>query len=451
MKKILALALVILAAGCAKSPVLSVEGGKIQGVDSGTPGVTVFKGIPYAAPPVDSLRWHTPMLVIPWEGVKVADTFGPIPMQDDLSQMPLYGKEFYSDGMPQMSEDCLYLNVWAPSKTLGDDKAGLPVAVWIHGGAFNHGFGNEITMDGGEWARRGVILVTFNYREGLFGYFSFGHLFQEYTLQRPGNFGMYDQIAALMWVWKNIVQFGGDPNNITVMGQSAGAMAVQDIISAKVVSKIVSKAIIQSGGGINPGTKDGAIFFEEAVRQGDAFCEFAGYDSLSQMRAVPAEELMAKYKEYEAQGGSVKMRPMLDFDMKGLSFSSAASLNRVADIPYMIGFTSGDGEQMGRDIDQFCASRNYYSGAPVYEYEFRRDLPGDDAGAFHSSELWYMFGTLDKCWRPFTKEDKALSKEMLDAWTSFVKTGNPCGDHTADYWPAFTADNPYRKIFDVKD
>lgn len=451
MKKILVLAMAILAAaGCSKSPVLNITGGRVQGVSSGTPGVTVFKGIPYAAAPVDSLRWRTPMPVTPWEGVKVADTFGNIPWQDDLSQMDLYGKEFYSDGMPEMSEDCLYLNVWAPSKTLGDLEAGLPVAVWIHGGAFNHGYGSEITMDGSEWAKRGVILVTFNYRVGLFGYFTFGHLFQEPTTQRPGNFGMYDQLAALMWVKQNIMQFGGDPDNITLMGQSAGAISVQDFVCAKGLSALVSKAIMQSGGGISSEQQHRSLYFEQVVREGDAFCEFAQYDSLSQMRAVPAQELMAKYDEYVAQGGSLHLRPMLDFEMKGISFTSAATANKVADIPYMIGFTAKDGVQSGRDIDQFCASRNYYSGAPVYEYEFVRELPGDDAGAFHSAELWYMFGTLDRCWRPFTREDHALSEEMLDAWTNFAKFGDPCGETPSDYWPAFTKENPYRKIFDVK-
>ena len=131
-----------------KQPVLSIEGGSVQGVPSAAKGVTVFKGIPYAAPPVGELRWREPRPVVPWEGVKVADTFGCIPWQEDLSKMDLYGKEFYADGMPEMSEDCLYLNVWAPTRTLGKDTAKLPVAMWIHGGAFNHGFSNEITFDG---------------------------------------------------------------------------------------------------------------------------------------------------------------------------------------------------------------------------------------------------------------------------------------------------------------
>ena len=435
---------------CNKQPVINIEGGAVQGVPSATSGVTVFKGIPYAAPPVGELRWREPQPVIPWEGVKVADTFGPIPWQEDLSDMELYGKEFYADGMPEMSEDCLYLNVWAPTKAVRKG-GGLPVALWIHGGAFTHGYGNEIPFDGDAWAERGVILVTFNYREGVLGFL--GHLFlaaEDGAELRSGNYGMYDQVAALKWVRDNIAAFGGDPVNITIFGQSAGARSVQTLICAPLVEGMFAKAIIQSGGGINTRLQGRESSSAQVWLAGKDFCDFAGYETLEQMRAASPQELMQKYEEYTAEGKSIPMGPMIDMKICGGSFTSAASQDLMLDIPIMIGSTLGDGMDSARDIQQFCASRYYYGGQPVFDYLFTRRLPGDDAGAFHSSELWYMFGTLDRCWRPFTDADRKLSRQMLAAWTNFCKYGNPCGKEQTGFWLPYTEADPFRKILDVE-
>lgn len=446
----IAAVLLVLTVCCSKQPVINIDGGAVQGVSSAVSGVTVFKGIPYAAPPVGDLRWREPQPVIPWEGVKVADTFGPIPWQEDLSKMDLYGKEFYADGMPEMSEDCLYLNIWAPSKAVS--KGGkLPVALWIHGGAFKHGFSNEITFDGDAWAERGVILVTFNYREGVLGFL--GHKFlaeEEGAELRSGNYALYDMVAALTWVRNNIAAFGGDPDNITVFGQSAGARSVQTLVSGPLTEGMIAKAIIQSGGGINPELQGREPYYEQVWDAGKAFCDYAGYTTLEQMRAASPQDIMHKYAEYEAEGNSIPIGPMVDMKMNGESFTTAASQNHIPDIPYMIGSTAGDGMQRANDIAEFCASRNYYEGKPVFDYLFTRRLPGDDAGAFHSAELWYMFGTLDRCWRPFTDGDRELSRQMLDAWTNFCKYGNPCGAEQTGFWLPYTEDNHFRKVFDVE-
>ena len=449
--KFLTAAVLLAAVSCSqKQPVFKIGGGYIQGVESAAKGVTVFKGIPYAAPPVGDLRWREPQPAAPWVGVKVADTFGPIPWQKDLSGMDLYGKEFYSDGMPGMSEDCLYLNIWAPTSSLNNPGGKLPVAIWIHGGAFDHGFSNEITFDGDEWASRGVILVTINYREGIFGFFGHEDIAKEEGAEgRSGNYGIYDQLAALDWVRANISAFGGDPDNITLFGQSAGARSVQTLVSLPDNKDKIAKAIIQSGGGINPELQGRERPYTEVWKRGDDFRAFCGYGSMDEMRRASPEELMQKYDEYVAAGGSLPFGPMIDMKVCGRSFTTAASQNELCDIPYMIGCTTGDGNQRAKDIDQFCASRTYYKGKPVFEYLFSRRLPGDNAGAFHSSELWYMFGTLDRCWRPFTPADYDLSKEMLDAWTNFCKYGNPCGKEQTDFWYPFTENNPYRKIFNV--
>jgi para-nitrobenzyl esterase len=365
--------------------------------------------------------------------------------------MDLYGKEFYSDGMPEMSEDCLYLNVWAPSASINDRGKGLPVAIWIHGGAFDHGFGNEIEFDGDAWAARGVILVTINYRVGLFGFFGHKDISVEEGAEgRSGNYAIYDQLAAFNWVRDNIKAFGGDPDNITLFGQSAGARSVQTLVSLPDNQDKIAKAIIQSGGGINPSLQGRDYTSADVWVMCEAFRKFAGYADIEQMRAASPQELMQKYDEYVSEGGRIPFGPMIDMNVCGRSFSTAASQNELCNIPYMIGSTSGDGTQRAKDIDQFCASRAYYEGEPVFEYLFSRKLPGDDAGAFHSSELWYMFGTLGRCWRPFTDADYDLSKEMLDAWTNFCKYGNPCGKEQTDFWYPFTSGNPYRKIFNVK-
>jgi para-nitrobenzyl esterase len=451
--KILMAAAILAAVSCGqKQPVLKVEGGLVQGVASAAKGVTVFKGIPYAAPPVDSLRWREPQPVNPWDSVLVADTFSPIAWQKDLTGMDLYGKEFYSDGMPEMSEDCLYLNIWAPTSSLGRARKKLPVAIWIHGGAFDHGYSYEKPFDGDAWASRDVILVTVNYRVGVLGFLGHRLLAEEEGTQgRSGNYGLYDQLAALKWVRENIAGFGGDPDNITLFGQSAGARSVQTLVSAPITKGMIAKAIIQSGGGINPELQGNEKTFLEVWAMDEYFCRFSGYETLEQLRAASPQELVNKYEEYTSYGGKIPLGPMTDMNIFGRSFSTAASINELPDIPFMIGSTTGDGNDKAKDIDQFCASRVYYKGKPVYEYLFSRRLPGDDAGAFHSAELWYMFGTLDRCWRPFTEADYALSAKMLDAWTNFCKYGDPNGKGKDGVdWRPFTTDDPFRKVWNVE-
>ena len=220
---------ILLTTACTeKNPVLSIDGGQIQGVPTETPGVTVYRGIPFAAPPVGELRWKEPQPVVPWEGVKVADTWGHPAWQAAHTQGG-YTPEFFFDGDPAFSEDCLYLNVWTPAA--GKTDAKLPVTLWIHGGGYSAGWGFEPEMDGEEWARHGGVLVTFNYRLGILGFLAHPALSAESEHSVSGNYGMLDQIAALKWVKANIAQFGGDPDHITLMGQSAGAMSVQTLVS----------------------------------------------------------------------------------------------------------------------------------------------------------------------------------------------------------------------------
>lgn len=450
MKKIFIIAAAVISAiGCTQgNQVLDITGGQIQGIESETEGIMVYKGIPYAAPPTGELRWKAPEPVIAWEGVRTADSFGPICPQPGNKPGTFYGDEFYWQGTPEESEDCLYLNVWAPAATVGDKEAQLPVAMWVHGGAYKNGYGYEVTMDGDAWAERGVILVTINYRLGIFGFLNHPFLSEEQG-GRSGNYGMMDIVAALQWVRDNISQFGGDPENITVFGQSAGAGGIKNLVTSPHSKNMIAKAIIQSGGGVNINASSARPAVPQSVfdEQGKAFMDSFGWDTLDKMRDASTEDIKAAAVANEQ---TVRFAPHTDGVFLTEDFNTAATEGRIADIPYMIGCTEKDmGRQGRKPLDDFCHLRSEQSSLPAYQYFFTRNLPGDDddpekdAGAYHSSELWYMFGTLDKSWRPFTEEDYELSAEMLDAWTSFCKSGNPG-------WDACTKDNPYVKIFDIK-
>lgn len=433
---------------------ISVTGGLIKGTLTDSSQVMVFKGIPYAAAPVGDLRWKAPQPVVPWEGIRDCSEFGNISIQLGHDEGSFYWKEFYWEGFPEQSEDCLYLNVYAPAATLGKADARIPVAMWIHGGAYHNGYSNEITMDGDAWAGRGVILVTVNYRLGLLGFLNHPELTAEGG-GVSGNYGIYDQIAALTWIYDNISNFGGDPENITIFGQSAGAGSVKCLVSSPVAQKMIAKAIIQSGGGLGP--KPAAdrpeLSQSDFDAVGTALQEAGGYQDIAAMRAASPQELRQVVDKY-AQGNShpVFYRPHTDRNVMPEPFDEAVYDNTVADIPYMIGCTAQDmGGLGGFDIRTFATVRRTVSDKPVYTYFFQRNLPGDDddpstdPGAFHSAELWFMFHTLKNSWRPFTAADYRLSDKMMDFWTNFCKYGDPQGG-----WRPCTDDDPYTQILDIE-
>ena len=366
------------------NPVLEIEGGRIQGVKEN--GALVYKGVPFAAPPVGELRGKPLQPVIPWEGIRKADTFPLAATQPKMSpDDPLYYREFYTEGSAESGEDCMYLNIWTPQDAVGKPESKLPVAVWIHGGAFLHGWSFEVSMDGAEWAKRGVILVTIPYRLGELGFGTDEML------------GFKDQIKALQWVRDNISAFGGDPSNVTIFGGSAGAISCKYLLTMPEADDLFAKAILQSGGGINVIT------------------------AVPHMPARPRGQTLEKAMEEGC------------FDRK----------------PIMTGWVGNDPGFLGKEtVLEFCDMKATRGGSPVYVFDFERDLPGEKEGeinwgAFHGCETWYIFGTLGRAWRPFTEADYDLSRRMIDAWTAFCRTGNPG-------WDAYTPNNKAVHIFDVE-
>ena len=441
MKRLFALCAGVLSclALSAQAPVLTVEGGEVSGVPSETPNVCIYKGIPYAAPPIGDLRWKQPQPVKPWKGIRQCDTFGAASLQGDLTPGSFYWKEFYQGG-----------------------EAKLPVIFWIHGGAYMGGYGHEIEFGGDAYAKKGVILVTINYRLGMCGFLAHPLLTAENDGKGSGNYGLFDQLAALKWVKRNISAFGGNPDNITVMGQSAGAGSVQALISSPLTKGLIQRAIIQSGGGL--GGIISAKSLKEAEKQGSDMWKAAGISTLEEMRAYPAEkfqEVLMKYMQQQKSFG-LPYSPCVDGELLTAPLDETARNGQELDIPYLIGYTSEDmmPEVMKKAATDWSLLLEQQGRKPAYVYCFSRDLPGEDMpssqgafgdmkGAFHSSELWYMFGTLGKCWRPMEKADYELSERMVSYWTNFAKTGNPNGEGLPQ-WEPCTKANPHIQTLDIK-
>jgi len=451
IKNLLGIALTVLTLySCQSNKILTVEGGKISGVENAAGDVISFKGIPYAAPPVGELRWVKPQPVEVWEGVRDCSDYGNASWQVWNSPDTFTGKEFYYEGPKPMGEDCLYLNVWAPKKTVGDTKAYLPVAMYIHGGGFTIGLSNHCALDGEYWAQQGVVTVIINYRLGHLGFFCHPLLSAEDPDGVSGNYGLYDQLAALKWVYNNIAQFGGDPNDITVFGQSAGAMSVKDLVTSPLAEGLISKAIMQSGGGIGGPGVSGVSIQNDLV--GKEMMDFGGYTTLEQMRALSPEEMAELANRFSQETGKRPVTsPYEDGVIITKDIEEAIADHSMMNIPYIIGATADD-LPFGKGVvlDEFCSAIVEANSQPVYQYEFARRLPGDDSGAFHGSDLWYTFHTVGRNWRPWTPEDYALSEKMISYWTNFVKYGDPNGENL-DIWESYTPESKFKMVLDVTE
>ena len=472
MKKLLFALPLLLLWSCSKeanNPVLTIEGGQIQGVLAENPGVYVYRGIPYAAPPIGELRWKEPQPVVAWDSIRICDKFGH-PGYQGVHYPGFYTSEWgYGDESPY-SEDCLYLNVW--TKAPGDVNKKLPVALWIHGGGYREGWGSEPEFDGQEWASKDVVLVSINYRLCVFGFFTYPELSKESANNVSGNYGILDQIQSLKWIKNNIAQFGGDPDNVTIFGQSAGAGSVKTLCESPLARGLFHKAVIMSGGGINvpaqegeeakPATPMNRFFtYNPSLQESEAntkkVMDWAGLTDLEKLRAASTETMYTVADLYNAVTKNdvyLINRPIVDGYVSLKSFDEAARAGSLADVPYMIGYTLNDMGDMAPGIAEFCKVRES-QGGKAWAYEFARPLPDDGKhpeitsrlkGAFHSSDLWFVFKSLKHCWRPWTQGDWDLAEKMLTAWTNFAKYSNPNGKEDGEWTPC-TAENPNFMLF----
>lgn len=424
--------------------------GAVAGQPTGYQASTIFKGTPYAKPPVGDRRWRAPEPPEPWEGVRECYAYSPIPMQKRPDEGTFYRREFYPIPWP-MSEDCLYANVVTPAES-PDER--LPVALWIYGGAFVQGYAQKLETDGEAFAQRGVIYVSFNYRVGPFGFLSAPETSDDAVGITP-NCGLLDQIAALDWVRENIAAFGGDPDRITIMGQSAGAMSVYDLLCSPLTKGKIAGAVMESGGGPMP-----HMNVDETSRVRTAsFLDACG--GLEAARALPAEDLFAKWLDHLAANppAGTALSPVTGDDVLPCTIENAFRAGAFADVPCIIGTVADEDKSNGTPANMlrdgfysgtlaFCEKQAEEGRIPAFMYHITNCPPGDEEfGAFHSSEHMYIFQTFLRSWRPYTGADFDLSRAMCTYWTNFVKTGDPNGDDLPT-WRAYGTERAECMRFD---
>ena len=411
--------------------------GAITGTTCQWPGVDAYRGIRYAR----AGRWEYPEIVTHWEGTYDASQYGNCSYQprsfyneEDVPEKAFYYNEFRRGEVYTYDEDCLFLNVWTPEDATAESK--LPVLFYIHGGGFTGGCGHEKHFDGPVWPTLGVVGVTINYRLGPMGFVCLPELKEE--AGHTGNYALYDQLTALKWVHANIAAFGGDPDNITIMGQSAGAMSVQQLCVSPLARGLFAKAVMSSGGGVGKmmnmtQTDEDQYAFWQKVQAN------SGASTLEELRALPPAQLFAAWDaaKKDAPPMSLTAAPCIDGVFAPKSSMDAAYAGEQADVPYLMGTTSHDivPPIVFRMAKDWCRLQYDQGKQPSYTWFFDRMLPGDECGAWHSSDLWYWFGTLEHCWRPFTEKDYDISRQMAGYVTNFCKAGNPNGEGLAEWLP----------------
>jgi para-nitrobenzyl esterase len=466
--------------GMAQVQSVAVTGGRVEGVLAG--GVVSFKGIPFAAPPMGELRWKAPEPVKPWSGVKKADSFGAKCMQNVDR---IFG------GPPEMSEDCLYLNVWTPAKSSGDK---LPVMVWIYGGGFFGGLTGSPAYDGFNLAKKGVVMVSIAYRVGVFGFLAHPELSRE-SGKGSGNYGLEDQIAGLKWVKQNIAAFGGDPSRVTIFGESAGGISVSMLAASPAAKGLFQRAISESGGSFAPPRYDdegGQTVFALKVAEvhGENFLNQLGVKDIEAARALPAEAVQKAMGPPIGQG----YWPVLDGNIIVGDQYELYQAGRFNDTSVLIGTNSDEGALFSRgtvtpeqfesrirkgygaradtilaayphatDAEATRSMKNIFRESTfawhtwawarlqsqqgkgkVYLYYFDYHQPDEPEGASHGTEMGYVFGHLDGTGAmlshlkgPAKPEDIAVSELISSYWVNFAKTGDPNAP-SMPTWPVFT-------------
>src|SRR5450759_4408020 len=478
--------LAILAGGicCAQTPPqVKVEAGLLQGTSEN--GLSVYRGIPVAAPTVGDLRWRPPQPAAKWQGLKPADKFGPRCYQGGR-------------GAPgvETSEDCLYLNVWSPARSARDR---LPVLVWIYGGGFSAGATSEPNYSGENLAKKDVVLVSISYRVGQMGFFVHPELSAESKNHAPGNYGLLDMIAGLQWVQRNIAAFGGDPHRVTIFGESAGGIAVSMLCASPLAKGLFQGAISESGGSFGPprpATMPGENLkrLADAERSGEVYSKGAGAASIADLRKIAADKLPAGGR------GQGMAWPIIDGWVIPDDQYKLYETKRYNDTPILVGYNSDEGQSFspprtpedhiaavkaryGPFADRLIAAYPPGSGtvaktardltrdamfgwhtwvwarlqaktgkSKVFFYCFDQhpDYPAGSPragyGSGHGAEVRYVFEHLDPANPQTTKTDLAISEAMATYWTNFAKRGDPNGEGVPA-WPAFSDANPTLMYF----
>ena len=468
---------------------VSTENGLVSGLFSAGKNVMIFKGIPFAAAPLGPLRWKEPQPVENWNGVRKCETFGPNATQSKPVPFGVYTAEFLIPVGEPIEEDCLYLNIWTGAQSVNEKR---PVIVYIHGGAFINGSGSVPIYDGEAMAQKGIVFVTINYRLGVFGFFAHPELTKESPYHASGNQGILDQVAALKWIKKNIAAFGGDPGNVTIAGQSAGAISVNILDASPLGRGLFEKMIAESGAGVVKGQFGGVMPLDSAEARGLQIAKSAGAASLQELRNMPAEKLLTLHKGI----GTV----IVDGYVLPESIPSIFAKGKQADLPLLTGFNGDDNffpgpttltaykeyltKQYGDDADKIFQHYGASAGqevkatannlsrdagfgvqnygwarmqsergkAKAYLYFFNRKVPEfggtNKFGAFHTGEVMYAYDNLKFLNRPLEPVDLELAKLMSSYWVNFAKTGDPNGG-SLPKWPDFNKEKGQAMIFDA--
>ena len=449
---------------------VKTENGWVRGIEAADPRITSFKGIPFAAPPVGKNRWRAPQPCESWAGVRDTSRFAPISMQwiPGLGN-DIYCREWHVDPEIPMGEDCLYLNVWTPAKKASEK---LPVLVWFFGGGLQCGYPAEMEFDGERIARRGIVVVTVNYRVGVLGFLTHPEL-TSLQPEDPANFGNLDQQAALHWVRRNIAAFGGCPDQVTIAGQSAGGGSVLSQIACPSNHGLFSRAVVMSAMIFDPYQRREVGRPEtlpQAEKKGEDFFAFLGVSNLKEARLMDAVTLQRRYEQYmENHVPFFTVRDDIFCVGDPIALYRAG---RCMDVKMMAGCTSSEFlnaipaeneaqlktesvRLFGDRAEAFLAipesrkqakeigfapvsgiectvkallSEKEKAGKPGYCYVFNPEIPGwDHPGTFHSSDLWFWFETLAKCWRPFNGRHYDLARQMCDYFCNFIRSGDPNG------------------------
>jgi para-nitrobenzyl esterase len=473
------------ATGAAVAEPVKTASGLVKGTTTADGKTRIFKGIPYAAPPVGDLRWDAPRPAPSWEGTRDASQFG---------LRCLQGAVFSDISFTDISEDCLNLNIWTPAATA---DARLPVMVWIHGGGFQAGAGAEPRHDGEAFARKGIVLVTFNYRLGVFGFLAHPDLTRESGRNASGNYGLLEQVAALRWVQENIAAFGGDPKNVTIFGESAGSLSVSALMASPVASGLFHKAIGESGAYMAADGPLAPLSLTANEQRGTQFGAGLGAGTLATLRAMPGDAVL------QAALKTAWFGPSIDGYVLTESVSATFAAGKQSHVPLLAGWNADEvragvvlgaqkptaasfvedlrkrfGDQaeaalklypassdaealesaaalatdafMGYSTWKWIETHARIGKAPVYRYSFDREIPvaqdrkingapatSRDIGARHAGEIEYVFGALDSLPKvPWELSDRKLSDAMTTYWANFARTGDPNGPDLP-VWPRY--------------